>query len=443
MKTCIQNVMIITMNEQKEVIQNGYVVFEDGVIMEVGKEDYKGICDEVIDGHGAILMPGMINTHTHTGMIPFRSLGDDCKDRLRRYLFPLESACMNEALAYHSAKYAIAEMLLAGVTTFVDMYYFEDEIAKATDEMGARAFLGETILDFVTCDSDMPYGGYEYCKWFIPKWLHHPRITPFPAPHATNTNSEDMLKKANELAQKYEVPISLHVAEMDYEMTYFKDKYQKTPIQFLDSINLLHDRLLAAHCIHVNKEDIELMKKKNCTVAHCIGSNTKAAKGVAPIKDMIMQGIPVGLGTDGPSSGNTLDIFTQFQLFAKFHKCEHKDRSLFPSHEIVALGTIDAARALHLEYHIGSIEVGKKADLVLVETDSVNMFPIHDPYSVLVYSANASNVCMVFVDGNCLVKDKQLVNTSLSDLRSNLQKEMYDFVQKATHFSMNEEVESL
>ncbi len=443
MRTCIQNVMIVTMNKQKDVIQNGYVIFEEDIIIEVGKGAYIGICDEAIDGNGAILMPGMINTHTHTGMIPFRSLGDDCKDRLRRYLFPLESACMNATLVYHSAKYAIAEMLLAGVTTFVDMYYFEDEVAKATDEMGARAFLGETIIDFATCDSNEPYGGYEYCKWFIPKWLHHPRITPFPAPHATNTNSEDMLRKANMLAKKYDVPISLHVAEMDYEMTYFNDKYKKTPIQFLDDIHLLHDRLLAAHCIHVNTHDMELMSKKNCRVSHCIGSNTKAAKGVAPIKDMIALDIPVGLGTDGPSSGNTLDLFTQFKLFANFHKCDQRDRSLFPSQEIVALGTIGGARALHLEHQIGSIEVGKKADLVLVETDAVNMFPIHDPYAVLVYSANAANVCMVFVDGKCLVKDKQLLNVSLSDLRSNLQEAMIDFVQKATCFSESDELKHL
>lgn len=431
MKTLIHNATILTMNKTMDVIEKGYMVIEDDRIIALGNGDYSDEYDQKIDAQNGILMPGMINTHTHIGMIPFRSLGDDCKDRLRRYLFPLEIECMTEELVYTSSKYAVAELLLSGVTTFVDMYYFEDKVAQATDEMGARALLGETIIDFATCDADKPYGGLDYSEWFIPKWIDHPRITPFPAPHATNTNNEAALQRANALSEKYQVPLSLHVAEMDYELKHFRDNYNKTPVEFLDSLGLVNERLIAAHCIFMTDNDIDLFAKNGASVAHCIGANTKSAKGVAPVKEMLAQGVAVGLGTDGPSSGNTLDIITQFKLFADFHKTANKDRSIFPAQEIVRLGTIEAAKTIKMAHNIGSLEIGKKADFVIVETESVNMFPIFDPYSALVYSANAGNVDTVYVDGQCLVKNKTLQNASLSELRQQLDQQMTAFKAKA------------
>lgn len=430
MKTRIENVTIITMNQTDEIIENGFIEFDEKITC-IGQGQSNHSVDEVIDGKNGIILPGFINTHTHVGMIPFRSLGDDCVDRLRRFLFPLENECMNELLAYTSAKYAIAEILLSGITTFMDMYYFEDVIARAADEMGVRAFLGETVIDFVTCDTDKPYGGLDYARWFIPKWKNHPRITPFIAPHATNTNSAEALKEAHQISKQYQVPLSLHVSEMDYEISYFKEYYQKTPIQFLESIGLLSPKLIAAHCILVNEDDINLLAKYHVHVAHCIGSNAKAAKGVAPIKEMLSHGVNVGLGTDGPSSGNTLDLFTQFKLFADFHKNHHHDRSLFPSKDIVKLGTINGAKCLGIDHIVGSLELGKKADLILIETSSVNMFPLFDYYSVLVYSAQSHNVDSVFVDGRCLVRNKELVDYSLQDLKKELQDEMKTFITKA------------
>jgi 5-methylthioadenosine/S-adenosylhomocysteine deaminase len=435
MKTLIKNAVILTMNSAMDVIEDGYMVIDADRIVALGAGEYHDAVDSVIDAERAILMPGMINTHTHVGMIPFRSLGDDCQDRLRRYLFPLENDCMTADLAYASARYAIAEMLLGGVTTFVDMYYFEDKIAQAVDEMGARALLGETIIDFKTCDTDKPYGGLDYCEWFIPKWLDHPRITPYPAPHATNTNSVEALKRANALSQQFQVPISLHVAEMDYEMAHFKEVYDQTPIEFLDSIGLLNERLIAAHCIHLTDSDIALMAARGSSVAHCIGANTKAAKGVAPVKQMLANGIAVGLGTDGPASGNTIDVMTQFKLFADFQKSTNRDRSLFPARQIVELGTISAAKAIGLDAEIGSLEIGKKADFILLETNSVNMFPIFDPYSAIVYSANPANVDTVFVDGRCLVRHKTLQTASLPQLREALDRQMGPFKVKAREYS--------
>ena len=433
MKTIIKNVNIITMDNNMTEYKNGFVIIEDENISYIGnmaelKEDESAI---IIDGNNGILMPGMINTHTHLSMIPFRSLGDDCKDRLRRYLFPLENECMNEKLAYYSAKYAICEMLLSGVTTIMDMYYFEDEVAKASEEMGIRAFLGETVINFPTCDSKDAFGGLDYSINFIEKWKNHKLITPFIAPHAPNTNDTNSLVKANEISKKYNVPISMHLSEMDYELKYFKDEFNKTPVEYLESIGLLSYRLVAAHCIYLTDNDINLLQKYNVKVAHCIGSNTKSAKGVAPVNKLLQHNIPVGLGTDGASSGNTLDIITQFKLFANFHKLENKDRSIFPAKDIVKLGTISGAKVLNKDNEIGSIEVGKKADLVIIETNSVNMFPIFDPYSAIVYSANTSNVDTVFVNGKCVVKNKKPVNNDLQTIREELKNHMQQFEQKA------------
>ncbi|MGL4737843.1 MAG: amidohydrolase family protein, partial [Cellulosilyticaceae bacterium] len=229
----------------------------------------------------------------------------------------------------------------------------------------------------------------------------------------------------------YNVPITMHVSEMDYELAYYREAYDQTPIEYLESIGLLSERFVAAHCIFMEDEDMKLMKSNGVRIAHCIGSNTKAAKGVAPIRQALELGIPVGLGSDGASSGNTLDIFTQFKLFANFHKLANKDRGIFPAHQIVRLGTMGGASVLGKAHEIGSIEMGKKADLVLVETDSVNMFPVFDPYSALVYSANASNVDTVFVNGKCLVRNKELVHVKLGEVRKELQEAMLSFEKKA------------
>lgn len=436
MKTLIKDVYVLTMNQTKDVYKNGYVLLDGEQILAVGSMqdlDKKVAYDKLIEGGHAIAMPGMINSHTHIGMIPFRSLGDDSPDRLRRFLFPLEKACMTKELAYHSAKYAIAEMQLAGVTAFMDMYYFEDELAVATDEMGSRALLAETVIDFETCDTTEAHGGLKVAEEFIPKWLNHDLITPAIAPHAPNTNSPEALLEASRLSEKYNVPITMHLSEMDYEMHYFDERYKTTPVEFLESIGFLKEnsRLIAAHCIHLTDLDIELLEKFDVAVAHCIGANTKSAKGVARIHDMLTHRIRIGLGTDGPSSGNTLDLFTQMKLFANFHKTTLKDRGAFPAVEIVDLATMGGARALKLDDTVGSLEPGKKADLVLVETDSVNMFPLFDPYAVLVYSANASNVRDVFINGKIVVRNKQLTRYNLSALRDNLYSHMDDFSKTA------------
>ncbi|MDQ0976809.1 5-methylthioadenosine/S-adenosylhomocysteine deaminase [Neobacillus niacini] len=427
MKIVIKNAWILTINEQMEQFPNGYILVDGEKILDVGTMDSLPIdiaYDQCIDARGAILLPGMVNTHTHIGMIPFRSLGDDYPDRLHRFLFPLENECMNEQLAYTSAKYAIAEMQLAGVTTFFDMYYFEQQLAEAAEEMHSRSILAETVIDTVTVDVPEPMGGLQYAQRFLPKWQGNSRIQASVAPHAPYSNTIEVVQQADALSRKYDVPWMMHVSEMDFEMEKYRIEYNQSPIEFLEEIGVLSPRLIAAHCIHLSDHDIEVLKKYDVKVAHCIGANTKSAKGVARVQDLLAAGVTVGLGTDGPSSGNTLDLFSQMRLFANFHKTFLQDRSAFPAEEIVKLATCGGAKVIGMEKQIGSIEAGKQADFILVETDSVNMFPIFDPYSALVYSANAGNVRDVFIAGKQVVAGKKLVDYDEVQLRAELAEAM-------------------
>ncbi|MGC6175971.1 amidohydrolase [Lacrimispora sp. 38-1] len=425
MRTVIVNAIVVTMNQKGEIYNPGFVMFEDDVIIMAGKmkdlDETAGSSDvKFVDARNGILMPGMINLHTHMGMIPFRGLGDDCRDRLRVFLIPMEQKSMDEELVYLSTRYAAGEMLLAGVTTVMDMYYYEEEAAKAMDEMGLRAIAGQTVMDEGACDFKDPREAIVYGEDLIKKYKNHPRITACIAPHGTTTCSPGVLKEAYRIDSFYKVPFTLHTAEMDYEMEYFEKEKNTTPVGYLNSIGVLGKETLAAHCIHLTEEDLDLLKEHKASVAHCIGSNTKAAKGVAPVSGMNKRGIAVGLGTDGPASGNTLDILTQMKLCADFHKNETKDRSAFPAKEIVEMATIQGAKALGLDGITGSLEPGKQADLVLIETDSANMFPVYDPYSALVYSAGPANVEAVYIAGECLVEGKRLKKSNMDEIRKSL-----------------------
>jgi 5-methylthioadenosine/S-adenosylhomocysteine deaminase len=425
-RSIIKNVNIITMNVEKSIIENGVVIVNGDTIEAVGDSNlalqYSDSVDAIIDGNNGILMPGMVNAHTHASMVVFRSLGDDIPDRLKKYIFPLEQRLIDKAMVALGARYAVAEMLLGGVTTFADMYYFEDEVALAVKEIGIRAVLGETVLDFPSPDSKKPYGGLEYGEWFIKKWKRDNLIIPAIAPHAPYSNDSIHLRQAFDLAQEYDVPIMMHVAEMDYESRKYKEEYKMSPVEYLDSIGVLNNRLTAAHLINVSEEDLDLIQRRNVGISHNIGANSKGAKGVAPAAKMYNRGMKLGLGTDGPMSGNTLDIITQMSLVGKIHKLFNNDRSLFPALQIVEMATIGGAKALNLQNTIGSIEAGKKADMVIIETQSINMQPLYDYYSCLVYSANASNVDTVIIAGKVLVKNKRLLSYNIKELISELKK---------------------
>lgn len=407
----VKNGLVLTMNAGKEIFSDGVVVVNGNKIVEVGGVEILGkySSENAIDAKGGIIMPGMINTHTHASMSVFRSLADDVPDRLNRYIFPLENKMVSEEMVYIGAVHAAIEMAKSGVTTMVDMYLFEDNAARAVKEIGLRGIMTQNIIKYPTADGKDGNAKLELAIALVEKYKDDELITPGFGPHAPHTVTKETLEKIAALSEKYDVPVSMHVAETQDEFDRFQSKMGMTPVEYLDSVGLLNERFIAAHSIFVTDSDIELMKRREVGVAHNMVANIKSAKGVSPALKMFDDGLNIGLGTDGPMSGNTLDIIGQMGYVAKLHKLVNKDRSAMPPYKVVEMATMGGARAIHRSDELGSLERGKLADIVIVETNSTNMQPMFDPYSVLVYSANASNVDTVIVNGQVVVSDKTLL----------------------------------
>ena len=425
MKTLLTNARVLTMDDAYTQYASGWLLQEDGWIAALGEGDAPGDADETIDCGGGILLPGFVNTHCHASMIPFRTMGDDCPDRLRRFLFPLEQEAWSKELTYLGARFAIGEMLLSGITAVADMYYYEDEVARACLEMGMRGYLGETVICQRAPGSDTPEEALEKSEALFQQYAGNEWIHPLLAPHGTTTVSAEFLQKCQLLAEKYDALLTLHACEMDDEMRFFAERGQ-TPISYLDSLGLCGPHLLAVHCIHLTEGDIALLARSGARIAHCPGSNTKAGKGIAPMRDAARAGIPFGFGTDGASSGNTLSLFDQMRLFAVCQKTKYHDRSLFPAREIVRLATRGGAEALGMKKS-GALCPGFRADLVLVGTDRPSLFPLYDPYSALVYGACAADVRLVMTGGVLRVRDGKLTQTDAASLRRDLERVLPPF----------------
>tara|TARA_Y100000389_G_scaffold8143_1_gene7748 strand:+ start:2167 stop:3558 length:1392 start_codon:yes stop_codon:yes gene_type:complete len=426
----IKNGTILTMNEDKEIIQAGAVIIKDKKIIEIGSDAILATytSKNIIDAEGGIVMPGMINTHTHVSMSVFRSLADDVPDRLQRYIFPLENKMVSKEMSYLGALHGSIEMARSGVTTMVDMYLFEESAAEAVKEIGLRGIMTQNIIKYPTADGKDTQAKIDLAIEFIEKYKDDELITPGFGPHAPHTVNIEDLEKIKILSEKYNLPVSMHVAETEKELNKFKDDYGMTPIEYLDSIGILNERFIAAHAIFVTDNDIALMKARDIGVAHNMVANIKSAKGVSPALKMYDQGLRVGLGTDGPMSGNTLDIIGQMGYVAKLHKLVNKDRSAMPPFKVVEMATMGGARAIHREDELGSLEVGKLADIAIIEVKSANMVPMYSPYSALVYSANASNIDTVIVNGKVIVKDKVLLTYDEAKSREM----MFDFSKKVS-----------
>lgn len=416
---------VLTMNPDNTVFEHGTVVVSDDKIVAVGGPELtaKYQAKKVLDVNGDIVMPGLINTHTHGSMTVFRSLGDDVPDRLHRYIFPLENKLVSRDMVRTGANLANIEMIKGGVTTYADMYYFEDEVAKTVDKAGLRAVLGETIINFPVADAQTPEEGIAYAVRFINEYKDHPRITPAFAPHGPYTNTTENLQKIAALSEELNVPVMIHLAETDREKDEIaKRTGGKSPVQYMADIGVLNNRLLAAHVIMADDNDLNLLKKYDVGVAHNISANTKSAKGVAPVTQMLEKGIRTGLGTDGPMSSNTLTTMNELNLVGKIHKLETKNRAAMPPLTVVEMATIGSARALHMEDKIGSLETGKRADIIVVDTKAPNMVPVYSPYAALVYGANGANVRHTIVDGVILMEDRQLLTVNENEIIQDAQR---------------------
>ncbi|MGL5952286.1 amidohydrolase [Providencia rustigianii] len=403
---------VLTMDKDNQVIEQGTVVINKNKIVAVGGPELVSqyTAKKQLNVAGDIVMPGLINTHTHASMTVFRSLADDVPDRLHRYIFPLESKMVSRDMVRIGANLANVEMVKGGVTTYVDMYYFEDEVAKTVDKIGLRAILGESVIKFPVADAKNADEGINYAVNFIQQYKDHPRITPAFAPHAPYTNTTEHLQKIAKLSQELNVPVMIHLAETDREQEEIaKRTGGKSPVQYMADIGALNNKVIAAHAIMVDEKDLDLLKQYDVGVAHNISANTKSAKGVSPVTRMLEKGIRVGLGTDGPMSSNTLTTMNELNLVGKIHKLESKDRSAMPPITVVELATKGSAKAIHMEDKLGSLEVGKLADIIVVDTKSPNMVPMYSPYAALVYGANGSNVRHTIVDGNILMEERNVL----------------------------------
>ncbi|EGR0142099.1 amidohydrolase [Vibrio cholerae] len=416
----ITDAMVLTMNGDKTVYQNGTVVVKENKIIAVGgaelAKQYQA--KQVLDVDGDILMPGLINTHTHVSMTVFRSLGDDVPDRLHRYIFPLESKLVSRDMVRIGANLGNVEMLKGGVTTYADMYYFEDEVAKTVDKIGMRAVLGQSVIQFPVADAKNADEGIQYALNFIEQYKNHPRITPAFAPHAPYTNTTETLQKIAKLSLEKQVPVLIHLAESDREQEKIAERADGlSPVQYMHQIGALNANLVGAHMILVDDNDIELVKASEMGVAHNMSANIKSAKGVSPALKMYDQGVRIGLGTDGPMSGNTLSTIDEFNQVAKVHKLVNHDRAAMPPLKVIDMATMGAAKALHMEEKIGSLEVGKLADMIVIDTKAPNMVPIYNPYSALVYSANSGNVRHAIIDGKLVMQDRQIHTVDEEQIR--------------------------
>ncbi|MCG9534785.1 amidohydrolase [Providencia huaxiensis] len=420
---------ILTMDAQKQIIDHGTVVIKGNKIIAVGgpelAQSYQA--PNILKVDGDIVMPGLINTHTHASMTVFRSLADDVPDRLHRYIFPLENKMVSREMVRVGANLANIEMIKGGVTTYVDMYYFEDEVAKTVDKIGLRAVLGESVIQFPVADAKNADEGINYAVNFINQYKDHPRITPAFAPHAPYTNTTEHLQKIAKLSQELNVPVMIHLAETDREQEEIaKRTGGKSPVQYMADIGALNNKVIAAHAIMVDEKDMDLLKQYDVGVAHNISANTKSAKGVAPVTTMLEKGIRVGLGTDGPMSSNTLTTLNELNLVGKIHKLANKDRAAMPPITVVDMATMGSARVLHMEDKLGSLEAGKLADIIVIDTKSPNMVPMYSPYASLVYGANGANVRHTIVDGKVLMQDRQLLTAD----EGTIIKEAQDFANK-------------
>jgi len=402
---------VITENAQHRVIENGAVAIRGERIVGVGTRaemDARFQARQRLDRPDAILAPGLIDTHTHAAMSLFRGIADDQKlqDWLQNFIFPAEAKNVTPDFVRWGTRLGCLEMLLGGTTTFTDMYYFEDVVAEVAKEAGMRGVLGETIIGFPVADAKTPADALKFTERYLMRFRGDPLVTAAVAPHALYTNSDETLKAARTLANKYNAPLVIHLSETRKENDDELAKRHTTPTKTLDSLGVFKGRTVAAHCVWVNDADMAILKARNVGVAHCPSSNMKLASGVAPVVRMLALGINVGLGPDGPAgSNNDFNMFEEMDLAAKLQKVTTLDPQALPATTALEMATIRGARALGLDKEIGSLETGKRADMIEVRLDRPNAVPLYDAISQMVYALKGEDVRDVMVNGRAVVRD--------------------------------------
>jgi len=408
----IRNGWILTMVPENALIERGAVAVSGDSIVEVGPEDaldsqYQA--RKTINARGGIVMPGLVNTHTHAAMALFRGLADDVPlmTWLNEHIFPAEGKLTSKEV-YQATLLACAEMILGGTTTFCDMYLFEDAVARAAKQAGMRAVVGEVLYDFPSPNYGPVEEGLKYTEALIDRWRADSLITIAVEPHSVYLCSPELLKKSKAIADRNGASMVIHLSESEHEVTRVMERYGRTPVEHLAEIGFLCPNLIADHCVALTQKDIALLREFDVKVSHMPESNMKLASGIAPVPELLKQGITVGIGTDGCASNNNLDMFQEMDTVAKLHKVNTLDPTVVDAQTVVRMATIDGARVLGMDDLIGSLEPGKRADIIIIDIRQPHLTPMYNVYSHLVYAVSGHDVVTTIVNGTVLMEDRVL-----------------------------------
>lgn len=408
------------MKNGSDVIESGAVAVRGDTIVAVGtaRDLAHGTATRIMDVKGDLVMPGLVNTHTHAAMTCFRGIADDLPlmTWLNDHIFPAE-AQLTEETVYWGSQLACAEMIRSGTTCFCDMYLFEDAVAEAVHEAGMRAVVGEVLFDFPSPNYGPMENGLKYTQDLISKWADDPLITIAVEPHSPYLCAPALLKEASHIAEHHGVPLVIHLSETQHEVTEMKEKYGHTPVAHLAETGILSDRMLACHCVVLSEEDMGLLSEFDVKVSHNPESNMKLASGISPVPELVDKGVCVGLGTDGCASNNNLDLLGEMDTAAKLHKVDALDPTRLNASKTLAMATREGARALGLSRATGSLSVGKKADLIIVDTKAPHMIPMYHPLSHAVYAAKGSDVKTTIINGRIVMEDRHLKTLNMDEIR--------------------------
>jgi 5-methylthioadenosine/S-adenosylhomocysteine deaminase len=412
MTLLITNALLLPCTADMPLLDNGWVHVEGETIRDIGSgtpPSFPGA--ELVDVGGDIVMPGMVNPHCHMAMTLFRGLGEDVDDRLFRYVLPMERKFVTPEMVRVGTRLAALELIEAGVTTVADMYYFETEVGRVVDEAGIRGVVGQTIADFDPPDHKNVDAGFTLTDELVAEFAGHPRVVPSIAPHAPYSTDVAVMRRVADWADAHpDVPVQIHLAEMTSEMEWCAKHHSMTPVAVVEKAGLLRKALICAHCLYLNESDIRKMAAAEVRVAHNARSNAKAGRGIAPVEKLRAAGIPVGVATDGPMSGNTLDLFSQFAPVSMFQKLLGKSRKPLPAVEVIRMATLEGARVLGLDDKVGSLEPGKQADLIRIDLSAPRLQPVYDVYATLVFAAMPVDVRDVMVAGRWLMRGREVLS---------------------------------
>lgn len=404
---------LLTMDEEQTIIEEGGLVIDSDAILAVGKASdllsrYPQ-AEVIAEPHG-LIMPGLVNVHTHAAMALFRGLADDLPlmQWLQEYIFPVEATLTGE-LVYQGTLLSICEMIKSGTTSFCDMYLFADDVARAAEEAGIRAWVGEVLYDFPSPNYGELANGFAYSRDLLARWRNHPLVTVTIDPHAVYTCSPDLLTRLGAMARDEGVLYVIHLAENAEEMRACRERYGCTPVEHLENLGLLGPNVVADHCVMLTGAEIALLAERGVKVAHCSESNLKLASGIAPVPEMLAAGITVGIGTDGSASNNDVDMFGEMNTAAKIHKLRRMDPTVMGADLTLKAATIGGAGVLGAGTHIGSLEPGKKADCIVLDLDQPHLTPIYHPVSHLVYAARGGDVIHSVINGRVVMQGRELL----------------------------------